>query len=110
MRLLERMGHRVDIAGNGRHAVAAVQKVDYDLVLMDCQMPEMDGYAAAQAIRGLECGRQLSIIAMTAHAMPEDRRKCLDAGMDEYLAKPISAERLYDLVEQFGGRRTVAVS
>jgi PAS domain S-box-containing protein len=110
VRLLERMGHKVEIAGDGRQAVAAVQVVEYDLVLMDCQMPVMDGYAAAQAIRHLECGRQLPIVAMTAHAMPEDRRRCLDAGMDEYLAKPISAERLYDLVESFGGRRTAAAS
>ena len=109
-RLLERMGHRIDIASDGRQAVSAVQVVKYDLVLMDCQMPIMDGYAAAQAIRGLECGRHLPIVAMTAHAMPEDRRRCLDAGMDEYMAKPISAERLYDLVESFGGRRTAAAS
>ncbi len=110
VRLLERMGHRVEIAGDGRQAVAAVQVVEYDLVLMDCQMPVMDGYAAAQAIREMECGRHLPIVAMTAHAMPEDRRRCLDAGMDEYLAKPISAERLYDLVETFGGKRTAAAS
>jgi PAS domain S-box-containing protein len=110
VRLLERMGHKVEIAGDGRQAVAAVQVVEYDLVLMDCQMPVMDGYAAAQAIRQLECGRQLPIIAMTAHAMPEDRRRCLDAGMDEYLAKPISTDKLYDLVETFGGRRAAAAS
>jgi len=110
VRLLERMGHKIDIASDGRQAVAAVQVVDYDLVLMDCQMPVMDGYAAAQTIRGLECGRNLPIVAMTAHAMPEDRRRCLDAGMDEYLAKPISAERLYDLVETFGGRRRTAAA
>jgi len=110
MRLLERMGHRVDIAPDGRQAVAAVQVVKYDLVLMDCQMPVMDGYAATGAIRGLECGRHLPIVAMTAHAMPEDRRRCLDAGMDEYLAKPISADKLYDLLENFSTRRTAAAS
>jgi len=110
VRLLERMGHRIDIASDGRQAVAAVQVVQYDLVLMDCQMPIMDGYAATAAIRGLECGRQLPIVAMTAHAMPEDRRRCLEAGMDEYLAKPISADKLYDLLEQIMGRRAVAAS
>jgi CheY-like chemotaxis protein len=110
MRLLERMGHRVDKVGDGRQAVAAVQVVEYDLVLMDCQMPVMDGYAATQAIRGLECGRNLPIIAMTAHAMPEDRRRCLDAGMDDYLAKPISTDQLYDCLESLGGRRAAAAS
>jgi PAS domain S-box-containing protein len=109
-RLLERMGHRIDIAPDGRQAVAAVQVVPYDLVLMDCQMPIMDGYAATQAIRSLNLGRHLPIVAMTAHAMPEDRRRCLDAGMDEYLAKPISADKLYDLLENFGTRRTLAAS
>jgi len=110
MRLLERMGHRIDIAPDGQQAVAAVQVVHYDLVLMDCQMPVMDGYAATAAIRSLECGKHLPIVAMTAHAMPEDRRRCLEAGMDEYLAKPISADKLYDLLENFSGRRTVAAS
>ena len=107
-RLLERMGHRIDIAPDGQQAVAAVQVVPYDLVLMDCQMPIMDGYAATAAIRGLDCGRHLPIVAMTAHAMPEDRRRCIEAGMDEYIAKPISAEKLYDVLETFAGRGVAA--
>jgi signal transduction histidine kinase/AmiR/NasT family two-component response regulator len=101
VRLLQRMGHQVDVAGNGNQAVAAINQAEYDLVLMDCQMPEMDGYAATGAIRRLRAGRRLPIIAMTGQAMPEDRQKCLDAGMDDYLSKPISAERLFDLLETF---------
>jgi PAS domain S-box-containing protein len=97
-RLLERMGHHVDVAGNGKQAVAAVRDTEYDVVLMDCQMPEMDGYTAAGTIRGMSKGCTLPIFAMTAHAMAEDRQRCLDAGMDDYLSKPISTERLYHLL------------
>jgi len=98
-RLLERMGHQVDLAGDGEQAVTAVGESEYDVVLMDCQMPIMDGYTAARAIRSLSGGRMLPIIAMTANAMVEDRQRCLDAGMDDYLSKPISLERLHDLLE-----------
>jgi CheY-like chemotaxis protein/anti-sigma regulatory factor (Ser/Thr protein kinase) len=98
-RLLERMGHHVDVVADGRQAVTAVERADYDLVLMDCQMPNMDGYAATRAIRRLGRGRALPIIAMTANAMPEERQRCLDAGMDDYLAKPVSAEQLSDALE-----------
>jgi CheY-like chemotaxis protein len=100
--LLKRMGHQVDVVPDGRQAVAAVEQTAYDLVLMDCQMPEMDGYAATRAIRGTARGASLPIVAMTAHAMPEDRKRCLDAGMTDYLAKPISGERLCNLVASFG--------
>jgi len=99
VRLLERWGHRVDIAGNGKEAVNAVRRQEYDLVLMDCQMPEMDGYEAARAIRLLGKGQSLPIVGMTAHAALEDRQRCLEAGMDGYLAKPISTEKLYQAVE-----------
>ena len=68
---------------------------------MDCQMPEIDGYTAARAIRLLERGRKVPIIALTASAMVEDRLRCLNAGMDECLPKPIYAERLYELIETF---------
>lgn len=89
--VLARMGHRVSLAENGRAAVKAVKKEDFDLILMDVQMPEMDGLEATVAIRGLEKGniRRVPIIAMTAHAMKGDREKCLAAGMDGYVSKPI---------------------
>jgi len=93
-RLLERMGHAVDLVDNGRQAVAAFENTPYDLVLMDCQMPVMDGYAAARAIRLLDCGREIPIVAMTANAMAEDRQRCLECGMDDYWSKPISLARL----------------
>jgi CheY-like chemotaxis protein len=99
LRLLERMGHRVDAAWDGQQAVAAVEQTEYDLVLMDCQMPNMDGLAATRAIRRLERGRRLPIVAMTANAMPEDRQRCQEAGMDGFLAKPVSTRHLYDLLE-----------
>ena len=99
LRLLERMGHQVDAAWDGQQAVAAVEQTEYDLVLMDCQMPNLDGYAATRAIRRLERGRRLPIVAMTANAMPDDRQRCQEAGMDGFLAKPVSTRHLYDLLE-----------
>ena len=101
-RLLERMGHQVDTAWDGQQAVTAVERTEYDLVLMDCQMPNMDGYEATLAIRRLEHGRRLPIVAMTANATAEDRQRCLDAGMDDFLAKPVSARLLFDLLEGLG--------
>ncbi|MEK7269459.1 MAG: response regulator, partial [Planctomycetota bacterium] len=88
--LLDRLGYRVDVAANGREALAAVRHRPYDVVLMDVQMPEMDGLEATREIRaGVEAGRQPRIIALTADAMEEDKRKCYVAGMDDYLSKPI---------------------
>jgi signal transduction histidine kinase len=101
VRLLKRMGHRVEVAMDGAQAVAAVSRERYDLVLMDCQMPIMDGYAAAREIRRLNLPATPPIVALTANAMAEDRRRCLEAGMDDYLAKPISLERLTALIENF---------
>jgi CheY-like chemotaxis protein len=76
-----------------------VQRNAYDLLLMDCQMPVMDGYAAARAIRGLEQGQRIPIVAMTANALADDRQRCLDAGMDDFLPKPVSTQQLYNLLE-----------
>ena len=93
--LLEGVRMHVDIANNGSEAVRMVDKGDYDAVLMDIQMPVMDGYDATRAIRENPRFKQLPIIAMTAHAMAEDREKCLAAGMDDHIAKPIDTEKLF---------------
>ncbi len=102
VRLLEKRGHTVAVAGNGKEALAALEKQSFDLVLMDVQMPEMDGFEATAAIRKIEqtSGNHLPVIAMTAHAMVGDRERCLEAGMDDYIAKPIRSEELNDLVQR----------
>ena len=102
VRLLERRGHRVVVAQNGREAVEILEKDQFDLILMDVQMPEMDGFEATAAIRRKEeqTGRRTRILAMTARAMKGDEEKCLASGMDGYIAKPIHAEELYRLLEQ----------
>jgi CheY-like chemotaxis protein len=103
-RMLEKARHRVDIVVNGRDAVAALRGIPYDLVLMDCLMPEMDGFEAARAVRAAEAGtgRRIPIIALTAGAMAEDRERCLAAGMDDYLTKPLTKRLLFDAVERWG--------
>ena len=105
--MLEKLGCRVDIAANGKEAVEMVALVPYDAVFMDCQMPEMDGYAATRLIRQSERdGRHVPIIAMTAHAMEGEREKCLDCGMDDYLSKPVRREALRTTLDQWFSRRT----
>ena len=101
-RILQNDGHIVVVAGNGREALAALDKQIFDVVLMDVQMPEMDGLEATAAIRLREkgSGAHIPIIAMTAYAMKGDRERCLAAGMDDYLSKPIHAQVLLDLVEK----------
>jgi CheY-like chemotaxis protein len=101
--VLARMGHTVHLVANGLLAVEAVRCGDYDLVLMDLQMPGMDGMEATQAIRALGGPRaSLPIIAMTANAFEEDRQACLDAGMDDYVAKPIDVAQLAHAIGRFG--------
>jgi PAS domain S-box-containing protein len=95
VRLLEKLSYRVDVVADGRAAVAAWQAGTFDLILMDCQMPQMDGYAATREIRKLEDGkRRIPIVALTAHAMKGDEEKCRAAGMDDYLTKPIDRIKL----------------
>jgi len=99
--LLQRRGHEVSIAANGREAIDEVARGGYDVVLMDLQMPELDGFEATAAIRARERTTRLRvpIIALTAHAMEGDRQRCLEAQMDGYIAKPIKASELYQAVE-----------
>jgi CheY-like chemotaxis protein len=94
--LLKREGHDVTVVGDGNDAVRAVAQDSFDVVLMDLQMPQMDGFEATAAIRAAEAGtgRHLRIVALTAHAMKDDHDKCLKAGMDDYLTKPIDSARL----------------
>jgi signal transduction histidine kinase/DNA-binding response OmpR family regulator/HPt (histidine-containing phosphotransfer) domain-containing protein len=97
--MIEMLGCQVEVANNGQEALDALARDDYDLVFMDCQMPEMDGYAATRAIREQEAagnggGAHLPIVALTAHAMDGDREKCLAAGMDDYLTKPFPLDQL----------------
>ena len=99
--LLEKRGHRVVVAGNGREALAALDDGPFDAVLMDVQMPEMDGFEATAAIRAREAatGAILPIVAMTAHALKGDRERCLEAGMDAYISKPLRPQELFDLLD-----------
>ena len=101
VRMLQKRGHTTVVAGDGREALAALEKQSFDLVLMDVQMPEMDGFEATIAIREREktAGTHIPIIAMTAHAMKGDRERCLAIGMDGYISKPIKAAELYEAVE-----------
>ncbi len=100
--MLRKRGHEVDIVDNGREAVEAIRRGRYDVVLMDIQMPEMDGLAATREIRALPQGAALPIIALTAHALPEERVRCLDAGMTAYVTKPFKPYDLFAAVEGWG--------
>src|SRR6266850_7129451 len=97
--MLVKRGHEVHVSSNGREAVDAVRERDYDIVLMDIQMPEMDGFEATRAIRATTKGKDLPIVGLTAHALSGERERCLSHGMTEYLAKPFRAHELFALVE-----------
>ena len=103
--LLESFGVRVDLAEDGRQAVERVSQVDYDMVLMDVQMPTMNGIDAARAIRLLKSGATLPIVALTANAFEEDRRRCHDAGMDDYITKPFTQDQLLSAVARWLARK-----
>jgi two-component system, sensor histidine kinase and response regulator len=110
-RLLEKRGHRVMVASNGLQALDALEKEPFDLVLMDVQMPEMDGLEATLALRQRENGseKHQQIVALTAHAMKGDEEKCLAAGMDGYLSKPVRADELDEMLEkQLAMRKTAS--
>ncbi len=102
VRVLQKRGHGVEVAGNGVEAVAAWEKESFDVVLMDVQMPEMDGFEATATIRRSEAdsGTRTPIVAMTAHAMKGDRERCLEAGMDGYVTKPVKASTLFAEIQR----------
>src|SRR5258705_12622121 len=106
--MLVKRGHEVHVSSNGREALQAVQERDYDVVLMDIQMPEMDGFEATHAIRALPKGKDLPIIGLTAHALSGERERCLSHGMTDYLAKPFKAHELFALVEGTAGPKAPA--
>jgi CheY-like chemotaxis protein len=102
LRMLEKLGLRTDVAGNGLEAVRMVRTLPYDAVFMDGQMPEMDGYEATREIRRTEkTGQHLTIVAMTADALEGAREQCLAAGMDDYIAKPVKIEDLARAVQKW---------
>ncbi|MCM2358780.1 MAG: response regulator, partial [Geobacteraceae bacterium] len=103
LRIMEKLGYPADGVFNGKEALAALELIPYRLVFMDVQMPEMDGLEATEALRRREAasGGRIPIIAMTAHAMKGDRERCLAAGMDDYLAKPVQPDLLLALIEHY---------
>ncbi len=109
-RFFAKLGHEIDIASTGTEAIASLEKQAYDLVFMDCQMPGLDGYEATARIReigrqpGRESHRDVRIIAMTAHAMQGDREKCLEAGMDDYITKPVDMISLKGAIVRYHGK------
>ena len=110
VQLLQKRGHRVTVVENGREALAALEREAFDVALMDVQMPELDGFEATAEIRARErtSGRRLPIVAMTAHAMKGDRERCLAAGMDGYVSKPLDRRKLYETIERLGSSQVVA--
>jgi two-component system sensor histidine kinase/response regulator len=108
VKFLERLGCTVQVASNGAEGIAAYRKQRFDMILMDVQMPVMDGMTATRMIRALETDKHVPIIALTANAMSGDRERCEAAGMDGYLTKPIEVDRLRSLLEKFGLERSEA--
>jgi CheY-like chemotaxis protein len=99
--LLNNIGYKADVANNGQEVLSALALKPYDLILMDCQMPELDGYETTQRIRSTPEYASLKIIAMTANAMRGESEKCIDAGMNDYLSKPVRLEALRDMLARW---------
>ena len=101
LRILEKLGYRADVVANGNEVLEALREIPYDLVLMDCQMPEMDGYEATQIIRTSDTinRKNILILAMTANAMKEDKERCLSVGMDGYVSKPVTSNKLASIIK-----------
>ncbi len=99
--MIKRLGYTVDVAANGIEALQALERQPYDLVLMDLRMPEMDGLEATRIIRQLWPDNGPKIIAITAYALRGDREKCLDAGMDDYISKPVRIEELAEVLRKY---------
>jgi len=100
----KKFGYNADVVNNGREAIESLERLDYDLVVMDCQMPEMDGYEATRRIRDETSSvrdHKIPIIAMTANAMKGDRERCLEVGMDDYIDKPINAKKFEHLINRY---------
>ena len=111
--LLQKLGHKVELADNGLEAVDASAKQHFDIIFMDVQMPEMDGFEATKAIRDREAGSEAHqlIVAMTAHAMKGDRERCIEAGMDDYIAKPVRRRQMVEMIDcYFPGNTIIAES
>jgi CheY-like chemotaxis protein len=100
--ILQRAGFHIDLVGDGSEALEAHRAAPYDLILMDCQMPRMDGFEATRRIRSVS-SHQPVIIAVTANALVGERERCLDAGMDDYLSKPFQADQLIAIVQKWAG-------
>ena len=99
---MQHCGFDTDVVSNGEEALAALERLDYTLVLMDCQMPRMDGYAATRELRRRENGsRHIPVIALTANAFATDREACLQAGMDDHMAKPVSLRNLGEILDRW---------
>jgi CheY-like chemotaxis protein len=99
--MIRRLGYSVRLAENGRQALEALTAGTVKMIFMDCQMPEMDGFEACREIRKLETGKRTPIIALTANAVPGDRERCLQAGMDDYVSKPFRQDELRRVIERW---------